>query len=185
MESICFEGNGSLGAGLKSELGDAVRSEGLCGRSYGFGRLRMQVRRSERYEKRKDARLAIRAPRPTHQPPILVHAVFSQRKNALVNRLREILLSKRSDVSNNIKHTYILYESRACVPPRRGKVDRWRKRIVRDGHWDACERWGHHGCHFVVLYQAQPGRVWPGKKETRTQRVRDSGQISACRSPCL
>jgi hypothetical protein len=38
--SICFVGGESRGADWQSAPGDAMRSESLCGRSYGFGRLK-------------------------------------------------------------------------------------------------------------------------------------------------
>jgi len=39
-ESFCVEVRTLAGDGLGSELGDAARSECLCERSYGFGRLK-------------------------------------------------------------------------------------------------------------------------------------------------
>ena len=95
-----------------------------------------------------------------------------------MKRLHEIPLSKRSDVLNNVERAHIFHESRACVPPRRGKVNRRGKRIVRDGHGDVCKRRGHRGGHFESSY-IEPVRAecGLGKKKTKMQRGRDSEQI--------
>jgi hypothetical protein len=49
---------------------------------------KVQMRRLKYDEGKWNARFAVRAPRPAHQPPILIHAVFAERKNAPMDRLR-------------------------------------------------------------------------------------------------
>ena len=118
----------------------------------------IQVRRLEREKKKINARFAVHAPRSTHQSPILVHAVFSEWENALVKRLRKISLSGRPNFSNNVEHTHIFHESRARVTPRRRKVDRRGKRVVRDSHWDTRKCWGNRGGHLSSYIR--PGRTF-------------------------
>ena len=76
-----------------------------------FRTTKVQVRRPKYSRGNWNTRFAVRVPRSAHQPPIIIHAVFAVRKNALVKRLRKRELNVESKALNGIEYTHVLYES--------------------------------------------------------------------------
>ena len=140
---------------------------------------RLKYGRGERY-----AQFTVCAPRPTHQSPILVYAVFAEWKNALVKRLREKPLSQGPNVPNGVKCTHIFYKSRTGVATRRWKVDRWGECVLRGIHQDVCGRWGDHAGHVSVLYRARLGGLpssGPSGRKRQRRNVGATRNIPKCR----